>query len=313
MHISARRLPSIVLTAFAGLTGLGASSIAGTVDPTALVTIRATTVGGVTGSFQVLLNSVNYNADLNRVVWSRTTPAALIDAQSGTLVATLQSVSVSVTNTTIINLNCTVRAGAADITCEVDSVLLNFPLQTPGSLTGRATASLSVTDVNGNGARVAGVGPPGTGVFMAVLEGTGANFSQLVGEVTVGPFGTAAATQTDPSVGFRTFSAGPDGMVSRLVYSLSGSDLAAATTSFELRNVVGFQLFDDGDLNCDRIVGLSDVSGFVLALTDDADYDLLFPNCNPQYADLNGDDKVTVSDIGAFVVRLLAETAPSAR
>jgi hypothetical protein len=310
MNTSARSLRPIVFTM---LAGLGLPSSARAVDPTALVTVRATSAAGHTGTYQVLLNSVNYNADLNRVVWQRTTPTAISDAQNGTLVATLQSVAVSVMNTTVINLNCTLRAGATPVVCEIDSILLMFPPQEPGSLTGRATASVSVTDLDGDGARVAGIGPPGTGAFIAELEGAGANFSQLVAEVTVGPFGTAAATQTDPSIGFRSLSAGPSGMASRLIFELSANDMAAATTSFELRNVVGFQLFEDGDLNCDRVIGLADIGAFTLALSDPDGYDAQYSNCNLMYADMNLDDTVTVSDIGAFVSRLLAEAAPSAR
>lgn len=56
-----------------------------------------------------------------------------------------------------------------------------------------------------------------------------------------------------------------------------------------------------GDMNCDGTVTVSDIGGFVLALTDPAAYALQFPGCNIQLADMNQDGSVTVSDIGAFV------------
>ena len=59
-----------------------------------------------------------------------------------------------------------------------------------------------------------------------------------------------------------------------------------------------------GDMNCDGIVSVSDIAGFVLALTDPAGYAAAFPDCDINNADINGDGFVTVSDIGPFVLLL---------
>lgn len=59
-----------------------------------------------------------------------------------------------------------------------------------------------------------------------------------------------------------------------------------------------------GDMNCDGAVGVGDIAGFVLALTDPAGYASAFPNCNINNGDLNGDSAVGVSDIGLFVALL---------
>lgn len=56
-----------------------------------------------------------------------------------------------------------------------------------------------------------------------------------------------------------------------------------------------------GDLNCDGAVTVSDIGGFVLALTNPAGYAAQFPSCNINNADINGDSAITVSDIGPFV------------
>ncbi|MGE3183007.1 MAG: hypothetical protein AB7N71_15380, partial [Phycisphaerae bacterium] len=56
-----------------------------------------------------------------------------------------------------------------------------------------------------------------------------------------------------------------------------------------------------GDLNCDGTVTVSDIGGFVLALTNAAGYAAQFPACDIMHADVNGDGQVTVRDIGAFV------------
>ena len=59
-----------------------------------------------------------------------------------------------------------------------------------------------------------------------------------------------------------------------------------------------------GDMNCDGVVSVSDIGGFVLALTDPVGYGLTFPDCSPSNADANGDGFVTVSDIGPFIALL---------
>ena len=60
-----------------------------------------------------------------------------------------------------------------------------------------------------------------------------------------------------------------------------------------------------GDLNCDGLVTVSDIGGFVLAIGNPAAYAAAFPACSVTHADVNCDGLVTVSDIGPFV-QLLA-------
>ncbi len=59
-----------------------------------------------------------------------------------------------------------------------------------------------------------------------------------------------------------------------------------------------------GDTNCDGFVTVGDIGGFVLALTNPAQYAIQFPNCDATAADTNGDGFVTVGDIGSFVALL---------
>lgn len=59
-----------------------------------------------------------------------------------------------------------------------------------------------------------------------------------------------------------------------------------------------------GDMNCDGVTTVSDIGGFVLALTDPSGYGDLFPDCDINAADMNCDSFVTVSDIGLFVETL---------
>ncbi|MDX2198531.1 MAG: alpha/beta fold hydrolase [Phycisphaerae bacterium] len=59
-----------------------------------------------------------------------------------------------------------------------------------------------------------------------------------------------------------------------------------------------------GDLNCDGLVSVGDISGFVLALTNPTQYRLQFPGCDALLADMNQDGVVSVGDIAGFVALL---------
>lgn len=63
-----------------------------------------------------------------------------------------------------------------------------------------------------------------------------------------------------------------------------------------------------GDLSCDGAVTVSDIAGFVLALTDPPAYAVSFPECDPLHADINNDGAVSVSDIGPFVALLTSSS-----
>jgi hypothetical protein len=59
-----------------------------------------------------------------------------------------------------------------------------------------------------------------------------------------------------------------------------------------------------GDLNCDGEVDFHDINPFVLALTDIAAYELMFPGCPFENRDINGDGEFNFADINPFVALL---------
>jgi hypothetical protein len=67
----------------------------------------------------------------------------------------------------------------------------------------------------------------------------------------------------------------------------------------------GFLMLDltplAGDMNCDGVLSVSDIGGFVAALTDPAAYAAANPECSILNGDLNNDGQISVSDIGPFV------------
>ncbi|MDX2198707.1 MAG: immunoglobulin domain-containing protein [Phycisphaerae bacterium] len=60
-----------------------------------------------------------------------------------------------------------------------------------------------------------------------------------------------------------------------------------------------------GDMNCDCVVSVSDIGGFVLALVDPAGYPAQFPGCLISNGDMNGDGFASVADISNFVSALV--------
>lgn len=59
-----------------------------------------------------------------------------------------------------------------------------------------------------------------------------------------------------------------------------------------------------GDLNCDGLVNNFDINAFVIALSDPALYQEMYPGCDRNNADINGDGLVNNFDIDPFVALL---------
>ncbi|MGE3181168.1 MAG: M12 family metallo-peptidase [Phycisphaerae bacterium] len=82
--------------------------------------------------------------------------------------------------------------------------------------------------------------------------------------------------------------------------------VAAITAHRDSRNCLDVCATDGlpGDMNCDGTVSVSDIGGFVLALTDPSGYAAQYPDCDIENGDINQDSSVSVSDIGPFVALL---------
>lgn len=100
-----------------------------------------------------------------------------------------------------------------------------------------------------------------------------------------------------------------------------GADPAPAFEEFDAQNTVdpstevhtsfgaGFWWVESepllGDLNCDDVVDMADVMPFSLALVDAAEYEVQFPECDINLADMNQDTFVDGRDVAGFVAALL--------
>lgn len=142
----------------------------------------------------------------------------------------------------IVNLNFSVQAGATSTVFRIASALLTFPTIPAPLAKGSASAAFSVTDVNGNGATLTGIGDPfgAQGGYLAQYNGlagnlpfpAGTTFAELHNSVTALPFSTRTVSTNVPPAGLQNIGTALNDMSSLVSFTLSARDLASGTTSF---------------------------------------------------------------------------------
>ncbi|GAB5496180.1 MAG: hypothetical protein Phyf2KO_12600 [Phycisphaerales bacterium] len=171
-------------------------------------------------------SGVDANGDYQ---WTLANPID-VDDGNGQNVFTLDSAGITIIADPVIDLNFNVIAGMANTVFSVDSAVLSFaPL---GSTIGRATAAVSVTDLNGDGASFT---PVGGGAYGAFYNGGGTLFQELISStVTADPFSTATANDVFPAVGYQSIGTTLTDIQSEWNFTLSAGDVASGTSSFEV-------------------------------------------------------------------------------
>ncbi|MBU0640710.1 MAG: lactonase family protein [Planctomycetes bacterium] len=144
--------------------------------------------------------------------------------------------------------------------------------------------------------RTFAIGPDGgltpTGFFFDVgMQGTCGDLATLAGLLLV----TDESTALDDITGLYSFDIGIDGSFVAVddIYDTLG------TRPESIATWVPAPLL--GDMNCDGRLDGFDIDPFVVAMTDVADYEELYPGCDVSHADINGDGLVNGFDIDPFV------------
>lgn len=123
--------------------------------------------------------------------FSYTLPSAMaITSQSGAHIATLVNFNEMLIADPVVSIGFSVLAGAADTDFTISTALLSFPAI--NNAIGSASGSVTVTDVDGNGASIAGIG--GAPIFEWDYNGlvpTGTNFVTFVNGTAAGAFQSA--------------------------------------------------------------------------------------------------------------------------
>lgn len=202
--------------------------------------VQATNATG-SGSFQAYLSQMTYNPGNQTWTWSLPTPVVIFDDVTFDPVATLNSATLTLRDnpalSSLVLMGFGVTAGTTETTFIIDSALVSFPTIPEPVAMGRASAGFSVTDVNGDGARIMGLGPPGTGMYTAQYNGfvpSGSTFSNLVAQVLAGPGGSGSGSQNDPPAGDRPMGAAVYDMSARAAFTLTAFDLGSATTLYRI-------------------------------------------------------------------------------
>ena len=164
---------------------------------------------------------------------------------------------------------------------------------TPGSWVDLHPTGMSSSAAFGvSGPYQVGTATSGTATYASFWSGTAASWVNLATYLPDGPGAWGDAQSTDVwTEGSRIYVVG------------YGSSFTTG------RNEALLWIYEPdtlpGDMNCDGFVGVGDIGGFVLALTNPAQYAALFPACDIYSGDVNDDSFVSVADIGPFV-QLLA-------
>lgn len=223
---------SCLAAVIAGAAGLGLTAPATAEITDVVIRIEATNALG-TAVFEGYLSEGSW-AEGGVFMWNRSAPMNFVN-EAGVTIASFNGGSVRIVNDPVIQLNFSVSAGTLDTNFVISSPLLSFP--TIDLAEGRATAGVSVTDTDGNGATISPNGQPG--LYMSHYNGLlpgGTLFTDLLnGPVTAGAFDSATDSESFPGAGAFTDIAGPvSDMSSRFAFTLSANDEASGTSSYEI-------------------------------------------------------------------------------
>ncbi|MCW5777277.1 MAG: PEP-CTERM sorting domain-containing protein [Phycisphaeraceae bacterium] len=187
-------------------------------------------VGNEIGHFVATSDMGTWDADGN-FHWGLD-HAVDIYSQGGSLLATLGTASVTFIADPVIMLNFNVQANQQNTLFSVGSGLLNFPMI--NSPVGAASAAVTITDVNGNGATFT---PDAAGAHLSHYNGEVPNGTQFASLLTsgfsVGAFSSDTRSDEYPGGGqYAPIGVGVFDMSSRWSFTLSAFDLASGTSVY---------------------------------------------------------------------------------
>ncbi|MGD9721088.1 MAG: hypothetical protein AB7O59_03420 [Pirellulales bacterium] len=212
-----------------GLCGLALAGILfGTSAPA-----RADFIGSVSIGFTSGSDSGNYQIDLPQHLdyyqWALSAPVQIYsESDPGLLLATIHAFGVELDGDPGVSLGFFVTAGAAPTQMTITSSTVTFdPIFNPLAF---ATAAITVTDLNGNGASASGLFP-GTAAYQAVYNGSTV-FANLVSPVMAGADSSATGSERFPALGMTTIVGAVSSIQSQFDFMLSAFDSASGTSRF---------------------------------------------------------------------------------
>ena len=190
------------------------------------ISVQIWSGGGGTGSYEF-----NLPIPTDPWAWELDGPVSIYGGSGGNhLLATIDSLSVALDGDPAVTLNFAVTAGASATFISVTSSTVVFaPIENAEAF---ATAALSLTDGNGNGATANGVFP-GNKAYQARFNG-GTVFADLISPVAAGPGSSSLGTERVPLTGTDVIPGFITSIQSQFSFVLSARDSASGTSRFQV-------------------------------------------------------------------------------
>jgi uncharacterized protein (TIGR03382 family) len=222
-----------VTAAIAGAAGLGLAAPANADISDIVLRIEATNQMG-TAVYEGHVSDGAWHRNGQEYVWQSDSPITMLN-QSGQTIAMFNGASIRCVSDPVVQLNFSVSAGSLATTFTITSPTLSFPAIDPAS--GRASAGVSVTDTDGDGASLTPSQQPGlyTAHYNGAVPG-GTLFADLLNNAVVaGAFDSATASDSFPGGGAYSAIGTPvSDMSSRFRFTLTANDEASGTSTYEI-------------------------------------------------------------------------------
>lgn len=221
------------------LTALG-FAVASAVPALADITGDALNITAISDAGDVATLQIKLPAGVTSFTWTSSELMEMRSSTTGDLIAVLnpdgRESRVEYVDDPIIGLNFSVQAGGSTTTFVISSGLLSFPTITAD---GRATTGFSVTDGDGDGATLTGIGDPAgaQGAYLAQYNGfagtlSGTTFAEVIQSINAGAFASATASADVPPLGFQQIVDPVSDMSVLCNFTLTANDMASATSAY---------------------------------------------------------------------------------
>jgi hypothetical protein len=197
-------------------------------DPFGLVIgVSASNQAGSGSTF--LLPELVFDPEAGWGTWSLAEPLTIYsDENPGLPLGIIETLTTAINPDPVIAFTFNVKALNVDTVFSISSVTLSFPgIAFPDAV---ASAAVTITDTDGNGAYLVGGYVSNTLAYQAQTN-LGV-YAHLVPNITALPNQSATASQTFPLVGFNTIPGTVTSMQTSFTFLLSAQDAASGTSVF---------------------------------------------------------------------------------
>lgn len=187
-----------------------------------------------TGHYQLNAGDLNYNSTTNKWWWSTTSAISIVDDVTSMPIATLSDVSIVYVEDPQVSFGFQVQAGSTNTTFTISSGVLSFATIDPAEAF--ATAGITLTDNNGNGAILTGMNGGG-GAYVSQYNGEvpgGTTFAEFfTSPIVAGINGSNSVNAEFPGGGaFASIGVPVNDISAQFRFTLTAGDSASGTSNF---------------------------------------------------------------------------------